>query len=80
MKEALFGPAMTGPIDNPRGVRIDPTEIAAALFDEKTRGRLERVAGARHFSPVELIREGTLRYLDDLENNREIERPDSLTK
>jgi hypothetical protein len=64
MGEPPFAPAMTGPIDDPRHLRPD---VAAELFDEPTRERLQRLAGALRFSAVELIREGTLRYLDELE-------------
>jgi hypothetical protein len=75
VKEALFGPAMTGPIDDPRAVRAAAAEMAATLFDEKTRERLQRLAGALQYSPVELIREGTLRYLDEIENDWATDHP-----
>ncbi len=65
MGEPPFAPAITGPIDDPRHLRSD---IAAELFDEKTRDRLERLAGALHFTAADLIREGTLRYMDQLEH------------
>ncbi len=64
MGEPPFAPAITGPIDDPRHLRAD---VAAELFDQKTRDRLERLAGALRFSAVELIREGTLRYMAELE-------------
>ncbi len=64
MGEPPFAPAITGPIDDPRHVRSD---VAAELFDQKTRERLQRLAGALRFSPAELIREGTLRYMAELE-------------
>ena len=65
MGEPPFAPAITGPIDDPRQLR---TDVAAELFDEKTRERLKRLAGALRFSAAELIREGTLRYMAELEN------------
>lgn len=65
MGEPPFAPAITGPIDDPRHLRPD---VAIELFDQKTRERLKRLAGALRFSAVELIREGTLRYLDELES------------
>ncbi len=65
MGEPPFAPAITGPIDDPRQLRPD---LAAELFDEKTRERLKRLAGALRFSAAELIREGTLRYMAELEN------------
>ena len=65
MGEPPFAPAITGPIDDPRQLRSD---VAAELFDEKTRERLKRLAGALRFSAAELIREGTLRYMAELEN------------
>jgi hypothetical protein len=68
MGEPPFAPAMTGPIDDPRHLRPD---VAAELFDEKTRERLERLAGALRFSAAELIREGTLRYMAELETQPE---------
>ncbi len=80
MKDPLFGPAMTGPIDDPRLSQFDPSGLTYALFDEKTRVRLQRVAEEMRYSPVELIREGTLRYLDTIENNGEHPRPDSPQK
>ena len=55
---------MTGPIDDPRRLRPD---VAAELFDEETRERLARLAGALRFSAVDVIREGTLRYMAELE-------------
>ncbi len=55
---------MTGPIDDPRQLRPD---LAAELFDEETRERLARLAGVLRFSAVDLIREGTLRYMAELE-------------
>ncbi len=55
---------MTGPIDDPRQLRPD---VAAELFDEETRERLARLAGVLRFSAVDLIREGTLRYMAELE-------------
>jgi hypothetical protein len=64
MGEPPFAPAITGPIDDPRHLR---TDVAAELFDQQTRERLERLAGALRFSAVELIREGTLRYMAELE-------------
>ncbi len=65
MGEPPFAPAMTGPIDDPRHLRPD---VAAELFDEPTRERLERLAGALRFSAADLIREGTMRYMDALEH------------
>jgi hypothetical protein len=65
MGEHPFGPAITGPIDDPRHLRPD---VAAELFDDKTLERLERLAGALRFSAAELIREGTMRYMDELEH------------
>lgn len=65
MGEPPFAPAITGPIDDPRHLRAD---VAAELFDKKTRDRLERLAGALRFSTAELIREGTLRYMAELES------------
>jgi predicted DNA-binding protein len=75
MGEPPFAPAITGPIDDPRQLRSD---VAAELFDEKTRERLKRLAGALRFSAAELIREGTLRYMAELENLdvAEIRKPD----
>jgi hypothetical protein len=72
MGEPPFAPAITGPIDDPRHLRPD---VAAELFDDKTRERLERLAGALRFSAAELIREGTLRYLDELETPAPEEAP-----
>ncbi len=68
MGEPPFAPAITGPIDDPRHLRPD---VAAELFDPQTRDRLERLAGALRFSPAELIREGTLRYMAELETPTE---------
>jgi hypothetical protein len=68
MGEPPFAPAITGPIDDPRHLRPD---VAAELFDEKTRERLERLAGSLRFSAADLIREGTLRYLAELETPAE---------
>jgi hypothetical protein len=68
MGEPPFAPAITGPIDDPRHLRPD---VAAELFDDKTRERLERLAGALRFSAAELIREGTLRYMDALEHDED---------
>jgi hypothetical protein len=65
MGEPPFAPAITGPIDDPRQLRAD---VGAELFDEKTRERIKRLAGALRFSAAELIREGTLRYMAELEN------------
>ena len=65
MGEPPFAPAITGPIDDPRQLRPD---LAAELFDERTRERLKRLAGALRFSAAELLREGTLRYMAELEN------------
>jgi hypothetical protein len=65
MGEPPFAPAITGPIDDPRQLRPD---LAAELFDERTRERLKRLAGALRFSATELIREGALRYMDELES------------
>jgi len=75
MGEPPFAPAITGPIDDPRQLRSD---VAAELFDEKTRERLKRLAGALRFSAAELIREGTLRYMAELENLdvAEVRKPD----
>jgi hypothetical protein len=67
MGEPPFAPAITGPIDDPRHLRPD---VAAELFDQKTRERLERLAGVLRFSAAELIREGTVRYMDQLEHPR----------
>lgn len=67
MGEPPFAPAITGPIDDPRHLRPD---VASELFDEKTRQRLEHLAEALRFSPADLIREGTLRYMDALERSR----------
>lgn len=64
MGEPPFAPAMTGPIEDPRHLRAD---VAAELFDDSTRERLERLAGSLRFSPADLIREGTLRYMQELE-------------
>jgi hypothetical protein len=65
MGEPPFAPAITGPIDDPRHLRPD---IAAELFDEQTRARIERLASALRFSVADLIREGTMRYIDQLEH------------
>lgn len=67
MKEALFGPAMTGPIDDPRAALPPASVLTETLFDDRTRARLVRVAQSMRASPPELIREATLRYLDVLE-------------
>jgi len=78
MGEPPFAPAITGPIDDPRQLRSD---VAAELFDEKTRERLKRLAGALRFSATDLIREGTLRYMADLENPLpDIPKPDHPQK
>jgi hypothetical protein len=66
MGEPPFAPAITGPIDDPRHLRPD---VAAELFDDETRERLERLAGSLRFSAAELIREGTLRYMAELEGS-----------
>ncbi len=68
MGEPPFAPAITGPIDDPRHLRPD---VAAELFDDKTRERLERLAGSLRFSAADLIREGTLRYMAELETPAE---------
>jgi hypothetical protein len=75
MGEPPFAPAITGPIDDPRQLRPD---LAAELFDERTRERLKRLAGALRFSAAELIREGTMRYMDELEEKpvREVPKPE----
>ena len=80
MKEAPFAPAITGPIDGPRPVRVDPGEVASALFDEKNRARLEKLARALRFSPMEMIREATIRYMDELENKELRNRPTASLK
>jgi hypothetical protein len=67
MGEPPFAPAITGPIDDPRHLRPD---VASELFDEKTRERLERLAGALRFTAADLIREGTVRYMDALERSK----------
>ena len=64
MGEPPFAPAITGPIDDPRHLRPD---VAAELFDQPTRERLERLAGTLRFSAAELIREATLRYMAEHE-------------
>jgi hypothetical protein len=66
MGEPPFAPAITGPIDDPRHLRPD---VASELFDDKTRERLERLAGALRFTAADLIREGTMRYMDALERS-----------
>jgi hypothetical protein len=76
MKEVPFAPAITGPIDDPRTARADSAEITAGLFDEKTRERLERLAESLNFSPLELIREASLRYMDELEEIRPAKLPE----
>jgi len=73
MGDVPFSPAITGPIDDPRHLRPN---VAAELFDDRTRERLERLAGALHFSAADLIREGTLRYLDLLEYPRLTREPE----
>jgi hypothetical protein len=65
MSEPPFAPAITGPIEDPRHLRPD---IAAELFDDQTRERIERLAGTLHLSAADLIREGTMRYIDQLEH------------
>jgi hypothetical protein len=67
MGEPPFAPAITGPIDDPRHLRPD---VASELFDERTRERLERLAGALRFTAADLIREGTVRYMDALERSK----------
>jgi hypothetical protein len=80
MRDPLFGPAMTGPIDDPRASNLDPVELTAALFDERTRARLHRIAEETRYSPLELIREGTLRFLNSIESSGELPLPDSPQK
>jgi hypothetical protein len=75
MKEAPFNAAITGPIEDPRTSAFDPTGLAAQIFDEGTFARLQRVADEKRFSTLELIREGTLRYLDLIENDETSPRP-----
>ncbi len=75
VKEAPFRPTMTGPIDDPRA-SVNAAEMAVSLFDEKTRERLQRLAEEMQFSPIDLIREGTLRYLDRIEGHEELPLPD----
>jgi len=60
---------MTGPIEDPRLSALDPAGWAGQLFDERTRARLLRVSCEKRFSPLDLVREGTLRYLDSIEND-----------
>jgi hypothetical protein len=79
VNEAPFRPTITGPIDDPRAT-VDATELAVLLFDEKTRARLQRLAEEMKYSPFELIREGTLRYLDRIEGHAESSAPDSPEK
>jgi len=50
----------------------DHPEVVAALFDEATQARLNRLAVASRLSPAQLIRVGTLRYMDQIEKTGEI--------
>jgi len=53
-------------------VEVDHPEAVAALFDEATQARLNRLAIASRLSPAQLVRVGTLRYMDQIEKTGEI--------
>jgi len=53
-------------------VEVDHPEAVAALFDETTRARLDKLAAASRLSPAQLVRVGTLRYMDQIEKTGEI--------
>lgn len=53
-------------------VEVDHPEAVAALFDEATRARLDKLAAASRLSPAQLVRVGTLRYMDQIEKTGEI--------
>jgi len=53
-------------------IEVDHPEAVAALFDEATRARLDKLATASRLSPAQLVRVGTLRYMDQIEKTGEI--------
>jgi len=53
-------------------IEVDHPEAVAALFDEATRARLDKLAAASRLSPAQLVRVGTLRYMDQIEKTGEI--------
>lgn len=53
-------------------IEVDHPEAVAALFDEATLARLGRLATASRLSPAQLVRVGTLRYMDQIEKTGEI--------
>jgi hypothetical protein len=53
-------------------IEVDHPEAVAALFDEITRARLDRLATASRLSSAQLVRVGTLRYMDQIEKTGEI--------
>jgi hypothetical protein len=53
-------------------IEVDHPEAVAALFDETTRARLDKLAAASRLSPAQLVRVGTLRYMDQIEKTGEI--------
>jgi hypothetical protein len=55
-----------------QSIEVDHPEAVAALFDEVTRARLDRLASSSRLSPAQLVRVGTLRYMDQIEKTGEI--------
>lgn len=53
-------------------IEVDHPEAVAALFDEATLARLARLAAASRLAPAQLVRVGTLRYMDQIEKTGEI--------
>jgi hypothetical protein len=69
-------PAITMPPIAPAApdapIEVDHPEAVAALFDEATLARLARLANMSRLSPAQLVRVGTLRYMDQIEKTGEI--------
>jgi len=66
LEETRFSSKSEQPVD------ADHPEVVTALFDEATQARLNRLATASRLSPAQLIRVGTLRYMDQIEKTGEI--------
>ena len=71
-------PVASSPLDDIRPakpgepIEVDHPEAVAALFDEATLARLDRLSTASRLSPAQLVRVGTLRYMDQIEKTGEI--------
>jgi hypothetical protein len=68
----LYGATDTRGVPRGETIEVDHPEAVAALFDEATRARLQKLATVSRLSPAQLIRVGTLRYMDQIEKTGEI--------